>query len=142
MLIDGEFDFKVCAHKRKNTSYSYCGASSFEHLQGPRNFLKNLCIFSKILFFFRRVYSAPSCSEFIRRKPSPFGKIRVYSAVKRVYSARTESIRSLNKFWNSKIYSLNKTEFIRQPSLFGQFPSLFGESAGLLHIISSLFGEF
>ena len=94
------------------------------------------------IFFFRRVYLAPSCSEFIRRKPSPFGKIRVYSAVKRVYSARTESIRSLNKFWNSKIYSLNKTEFIRQPSLFGQFPSLFGESAGLLHIISSLFGEF
>ena len=140
MLIDGEFDFKVCAHKRKKTHHT---TSSFEHLQGPRKiFEKLMFLFKNFVFFFRRVYSAPSCSEFIRRKLSPFGKIRVYSAVKRVYSARTESIRSLNKFWNSKIYSLNKTEFIRQPSLFGQFPSLFGESAGLLHIISSLFGEF
>ena len=140
MLIDGEFDFKVCAHKRKKHIIQH---RPLNICRGRTKFLKNFCFFfQKFCFFFRRVYSAPSCSEFIRRKPSPFGKIRVYSAVKRVYSARTESIRSLNKFWNSKIYSLNKTEFIRQPSLFGQFPSLFGESAGLLHIISSLFGEF
>ena len=139
MLIDGEFDFKVCAHKRKKTHHT---TSSFEHLQGPRKifekfmyFFENFVFFPPSLFGAKlfRVYSAKT--EFIRQDPSLL-------AVKGVYSARTESIRSLNKFWNSKIYSLNKTEFIRQPSLFGQFPSLFGESAGLLHIISSLFGEF
>ena len=92
-----------------------------------RNFFENST------FFFREFIRRES----IRQESSLFGKKRVYPVNKRVYSAKIEFIRPLNKLSDFKINSLNKRESIRRASLFGQFSSLFGESRGWRRVYSA-----